>query len=64
MILDFGLAKDERETGYYAGILTGAFAMAEFFSGFVYGAISDKISKKKIVLFSMAGCAISIFFLV
>jgi MFS family permease len=61
MILDFGLAKDERQTGYYAGILTGAFAMAEFFSGFVYGAISDKISKKKIVLFSMAGCAISIF---
>jgi MFS family permease len=55
MIMDFGLAKDERDTGYYAGILTCSFAFSQFFSGFLYGSLSDRISKKIIVLMSMIG---------
>lgn len=60
MILDFGLVKDSKDAGYYAGMLAGSYAIAQFFSGFIYGYLSDKASKKLIILVSAVGCCISI----
>jgi len=60
MILDFGLVKDAKDAGYYAGVLTGAFAIAEFFAGFVYGPLADKVSKKRVILASTLGCGLTV----
>lgn len=60
MILDFGLVKETKDAGYYSGILAGSFAVAQFFAGFVYGSLADKVSKKRIILLSIVGCGITV----
>ncbi|KAL0483797.1 zinc-induced facilitator [Acrasis kona] len=55
MIMDFGLAEKEQDAGYYAGQLAGCFALAQLFSGFVFGYVSDKFSKRKVFLVSCIG---------
>jgi MFS family permease len=60
MIVDFGLVNDEREAGYYAGIVAATFATCQFFSGFVYGYLSDRYSKKRVIMFGNIGTALSV----
>jgi MFS family permease len=60
MILDFGVVTDERDTGYYAGLLAGSYSLAQFFSGFVFGILSDRISKRTIILISTFGSMVTI----
>ena len=55
MIMDLGVVSDSRKTGYYAGILAGSFALAQFFSGFLFGVLADRVSKKIVVLVSTVG---------
>lgn len=59
MILDFGLVKEERETGYYAGMLAGSFSLFQFFSSFVFGVMADRVSKRSVVLFSTFGSLVT-----
>ena len=59
MIKDFGVAKHESEISVYAGMVTSAFAFAEFSSGVAWGRLSDKIGRKPILLTGLAGTAIS-----
>ncbi|KAL3421131.1 major facilitator superfamily transporter [Phlyctema vagabunda] len=59
MIQDFHITKDESSISVYAGMVTSAFAFAEFSSGVVWGKLSDKIGRKPVLLTGLAGTALS-----
>ncbi|TAQ85826.1 hypothetical protein B7494_g5832 [Chlorociboria aeruginascens] len=59
MIQDFGVAKDASSISVYAGMVTSAFAFAEFSSGVAWGRLSDKIGRKPVLLTGLAGTALS-----
>jgi len=59
MIKDFGIAKNEQQIAVYAGLVTSAFAFAEFSTGVVWGRLSDKIGRKPVLLTGLAGTALS-----
>jgi MFS family permease len=59
MIEDFGAAKDPSEISVYAGMVTSAFAFAEFSSGVAWGRLSDRIGRKPVLLTGLAGTALS-----
>jgi MFS family permease len=47
------------EIAVYAGMVTSAFAFAEFSSGVAWGRLSDKIGRKPVLLTGLAGTALS-----
>lgn len=47
------------EIAVYAGMVTSAFAFAEFSSGVPWGRLSDKIGRKPVLLTGLAGTALS-----
>lgn len=49
----------KRKIAIYAGLVTSAFAFAEFSSGVVWGKLSDKIGRKPVLLFGLFGTALS-----
>jgi MFS family permease len=59
MIKDFGVTKHEAEIAVYAGMVTSAFAFAEFSSGVVWGRLSDRIGRKPVLITGLAGTALS-----
>ncbi|TVY38057.1 putative membrane protein [Lachnellula subtilissima] len=59
MIQDFQVTKRESEIPIYAGMVTSAFAFAEFSSGLAWGRLSDKIGRKPVLLTGLAGTALS-----
>jgi MFS family permease len=59
MIQDFEVTKRESEIPVYAGMVTSAFAFAEFSSGVAWGKLSDRIGRKPVLLTGLAGTALS-----
>ncbi len=59
MILSFDLTSDTRQIAVYVGMVTSAFAFAEFSSGVAWGRISDRIGRKPVLLTGLAGTALS-----
>jgi MFS family permease len=59
MIENFGVVKHETEISVYAGMVTSAFAFAEFSSGVPWGRLSDRIGRKPVLLTGLAGTALS-----
>jgi MFS family permease len=59
MILDFDITSDTRQIAVYVGLVTSAFALAEFSSGVAWGRISDRIGRKPVLLTGLAGTALS-----
>lgn len=59
MIQDFKVTQDESKISVYAGMVTSAFAFAEFSSGVAWGRLSDKIGRKPVLLTGLAGTALS-----
>lgn len=59
MILSFEITSDTRQVAIYVGMVTSAFAFAEFSSGVVWGRISDRIGRKPVLLAGLAGTALS-----
>lgn len=59
MILSFNITSDTRQIAVYVGMVTSAFAFAEFSSGVAWGRISDRIGRKPVLLMGLAGTAIS-----
>ena len=59
MIEDFAIVEDKSQISVYAGMVTSAFAFAEFSSGVVWGKLSDKIGRKPVLLTGLAGTALS-----
>lgn len=59
MILSFKITSDTRQIAVYAGLVTSAFAFAEFLSGVAWGRISDRVGRKPVLLAGLAGTALS-----
>lgn len=59
MIKDFGVTQHESEISVYAGMVTSAFAFAEFSSGLAWGRLSDRIGRKPVLITGLAGTALS-----
>jgi len=59
MIRDFNVTNDPKQISIYAGMVTSAFAFAEFSSGVAWGRLSDRIGRKPVLLAGLAGTALS-----
>lgn len=59
MILSFDITSDTRQIAVYVGMVTSAFAFAEFSSGVAWGRISDRVGRKPVLLAGLAGTALS-----
>ncbi|CAD6582478.1 MAG: hypothetical protein ASARMPRED_000978 [Alectoria sarmentosa] len=59
MILSFKITSDTRQIAVYVGMVTSAFAFAEFSSGVAWGRISDRVGRKPVLLAGLAGTALS-----
>lgn len=60
MIEDFHITDDSSKISVYAGMVTSAFTLAEFATGVLWGRLSDKIGRKPVLLFGLAGTALSV----
>ncbi|CDH55440.1 member of major facilitator superfamilymultidrug-dha1 sub-family [Lichtheimia corymbifera JMRC:FSU:9682] len=59
MIRDFDIT-EEKNVGYYAGMITSAFAMAQLMTGISWGMLSDRIGRRPVILMGTAGAMTSI----
>lgn len=59
MVKDFQVTSDVTQISVYAGMVTSAFAFAEFSSGVAWGKLSDKIGRKPVLLTGLFGTALS-----
>lgn len=59
MIESFKITTNHDKISIYAGMVTSAFAFAEFSTGVVWGRFSDKIGRKPVLLGGLAGTGLS-----
>ncbi|MCJ1425955.1 hypothetical protein MMC29_003856 [Sticta canariensis] len=59
MILSFNVTSEERQISIYVGLVTSAFAFAEFSTGVVWGRLSDRVGRKPVLLTGLAGTCLS-----
>ena len=59
MVASFKITSDDKQIAFYAGMVTSAFALAEFSAGVLWGRLSDIIGRKPVLLCGMAGTGIS-----
>ncbi|KAA8642206.1 MFS transporter [Aspergillus tanneri] len=59
MVKDFHVA-DDHTASFYAGILISAFSLAEALTGMIWGALSDRIGRKPVLLSGCFGTTISL----
>ncbi|KAL8854734.1 MAG: hypothetical protein Q9221_000516 [Calogaya cf. arnoldii] len=59
MITTFHITDDEDQIGLYAGLVTSAFAFAEFSTGVFWGRLSDKIGRKPVLMVGLIGTLLS-----
>lgn len=59
MVSSFHVTDNEKTIALYAGMVTSAFAFAEFSTSIVWGKLSDKFGRKPILLSGLAGTGLS-----
>lgn len=59
MVSSFHIAKDDRSIAMYAGMVTSAFAFAEFSCSVAWGRLSDRVGRKPVLLGGLAGTGLS-----
>ncbi|KAL8641747.1 MAG: hypothetical protein Q9228_001490 [Teloschistes exilis] len=59
MIKSFNITNNEDQIGFYAGLVTSAFAFAEFSTGVFWGRLSDKIGRKPVLMTGLIGTLMS-----
>lgn len=59
MIESFHITSNDQQIALYAGMVTSAFAFAEFMSGMLWGRLSDRVGRKPVLLTGLAGTGIS-----
>ncbi|KAH9242571.1 hypothetical protein K456DRAFT_1767221 [Colletotrichum gloeosporioides 23] len=57
MVRDLGV--EDKEAPFYAGLLVSAYAVAEALTSMGWGALSDRVGRKPVVLFGLVGVATS-----
>ncbi|KAI2466237.1 MFS general substrate transporter [Annulohypoxylon bovei var. microspora] len=50
---------DDTDASFYAGLLVSAYAVAEAITAIGWGALSDRVGRKPVVLFGLGGVAVS-----
>lgn len=59
MISSFHVTDDDSRISMYAGMVTSAFAFAEFSTGVLWGRLSDVVGRKPVLLTGLAGTGLS-----
>ncbi|MCJ1310630.1 hypothetical protein MMC25_004295 [Agyrium rufum] len=59
MIVSFKITSDDSQIALYAGMITSAFAFAEFTTSVVWGSLSDRIGRKPVLIAGLAGTGVS-----
>ncbi|KAL8952608.1 MAG: hypothetical protein Q9222_001482 [Ikaeria aurantiellina] len=59
MVDSFHITTDEHQIGLYAGLVTAAFAFAEFSTGMFWGRMSDKVGRKPVLIMGLVGTLLS-----
>ena len=59
MISSFKITSNDDQIAVYAGLITSAFAFAEFSTGVVWGKLSDRIGRKPVLIGGLAGTGLS-----
>lgn len=59
MVRSFDITTNSKQLAMYVGLVTSAFAFAEFSSGVVWGRISDRVGRKPVLVCGLAGTALS-----
>lgn len=62
MIESFHVTQDADKIALYSGMLITAFAFAEFSTGMIWGRISDRVGRKKVLIMGLVGTALSMTF--
>ena len=59
MVDSFKITDNEKQISIYAGMVTSAFAIAEFLASMFWGWLSDRIGRKPVLLTGLAGTGLS-----
>jgi MFS family permease len=59
MVENFGVTTNTTSIAMYAGMITSAFAFAEFSAGVWWGKLSDKVGRKPVLIGGLVGTALS-----
>ncbi|KAH6573462.1 hypothetical protein BASA60_006010 [Batrachochytrium salamandrivorans] len=55
MVRDLGIATDDRDIGFYVGMLASSFCVAQLFTSLPWGWISDRYGRRPVLLFGLVG---------
>jgi len=55
MVKDFGVVDDERKLGYWVGLIASSVYLANFFSSYIWGRISDRYGRRPGLLAGLIG---------
>ncbi|KAI8924177.1 major facilitator superfamily domain-containing protein [Entophlyctis helioformis] len=59
LVRDFHIARDEKELGFYVGMLASSFCVAQLFTSLPWGWLSDRIGRRPVILIGLIGNAIT-----
>ncbi|KAJ1299323.1 hypothetical protein OPQ81_011041 [Rhizoctonia solani] len=55
MIEELGVTSDAKELGYYSGFIEGVFSLAQFFTVYFWGSLSDRIGRRPVLISGLCG---------
>ena len=59
MVESFHITSSEHQISVYVGLITSAFAFAEFSTGVIWGRLSDRIGRKPVLIAGLVGTMVS-----
>ncbi|CAO3587992.1 unnamed protein product [Absidia cylindrospora] len=59
MVRDFHVANDDAQIGFYIGLLTSLFGVAQFVSAIPWGLLSDRFGRKPVILIGLSSTTLS-----